>query len=412
MNKHLTPILVLVSICIAAALLLSLVNMITAPIIEQAQNASANKALLEVLPDGKNFVELEITSDYPEVVTAGYKADGGFVFQMSVNGYQPGLVIMCGIDSDGKIVGVKHIQSNETYGLEKELNGAYIGATLDSAELIIASGATPKSNTSKAYFDAIKAALQAFAIANGASVDIRTPEQILQDNCNTALGSSGITFNKWFATEVLEGIDAVYEASDASGRVYVIGETFVGVKADGTIVSLGDANEATIKAADSAVKSSDPTEITTLPEGVNKNMVKKISVTESGNYVFELETKGYACLNSHYATGITIKIKLSISADGKIIDCLTVSHGESNGIGDVCATEEYYEQYRGASGDDINITVQKPTDDYTTPPQTPAGTTDIGAISGASFTATAYQKAVKAAFEAYDLLIAGGASND
>ena len=77
------PTLVLCTICLVVALLLSGVNTITGPIIEAAQNAAANEALLEVLPDGKNFEELSLTPDYPAIVTAGYKADGGFVFQMT-----------------------------------------------------------------------------------------------------------------------------------------------------------------------------------------------------------------------------------------------------------------------------------------------------------------------------------------
>ena len=413
--KNFLPIAVLVSICIVAALLLSLVNMITAPIIEAAQNASANEALLVVLPDGKNFEKLTIDATYPSVVQEGYRADGGFVFRMSVSGKSSGLVVMCGIDSEGKIVGTKVIANQETpeYAAKvfpnvEGLEGAYAGMDIGSFQPYLVSKATL---TSEAYGEAIKAALQAFAIANGGSVDLRTPEQILQDNCNAALGTSGVTFKKWFATEVLEGVEAVYEAADNSGRVYVIGESFAGVKADGTIVDLGGADEATVKAADNTVKSSVPTEVTELPDGINKTIIKKIYVTESGNYVFDLEAKGYACLNSHYTTNIPISIKLSISADGKIIDCLTVSHAESDGIGDKCATEEYYEQFKGASKDDINITVQYPTDDYTTPNQTPDNCTDIGAIAGASYTATAYQKAVKAAFAAYELLIAGGTTN-
>ena len=101
------PAIVLCSICVVVALLLSGVNMITGPIIAAQQNAAANEALLEVLPEGKNFEEIEITSDYPAIVTAGYKADGGFVFQMNVTGKSAGLVIMCGIDSEGKVVGTK-----------------------------------------------------------------------------------------------------------------------------------------------------------------------------------------------------------------------------------------------------------------------------------------------------------------
>ena len=103
--------------------------MITAPRIEENQNAAANESLLVVLPNGKNFEELVIDEKYPSSVKKGWKADGGFVFQMEVEGWAPGLVIRVGIDSDGKIVAVKDIKTSETYGLEGELNKVYIGDT-------------------------------------------------------------------------------------------------------------------------------------------------------------------------------------------------------------------------------------------------------------------------------------------
>ena len=80
-KSNLMPTVVLASICIVVAFLLSAINMVTGPIIEKAQNESANSALLDVLPDGKNFEQFEITSDYPETIKSGYKADGGFVLR-------------------------------------------------------------------------------------------------------------------------------------------------------------------------------------------------------------------------------------------------------------------------------------------------------------------------------------------
>lgn len=407
--KNILPIVVLVAICLAAALLLSLVNMVTSPIIENARNQAANENLLVVLPDGKNFEKIELDERYPAIVQEGYRADGGFVFIMSVTGKSSGLVIMCGINTEGKIVGTKVMENQETpsyaekvFPLVEGLDGSYSGMDASSFEPQLVAGATL---TSRAYGEAINAALQAFVIANGGEVDIRTPEQIFTDNCNAALGTEGLTFTKWFATEVLEGVDAVYTASDNSGRVYAAGEALVGVKADGTVVNLGTADEAVIKAADAKIKASTLTEITNIPEGVNKTMVKKVYITATGNYVFDLETKGYQCLTEWHGSNVPISIKLSISADGKIIDCLTVSHEETKGYGDACATEEYYEQYRGASSSDIVVSVNKP-DNYSD--QIPPTSTDKGVIASATFTTAGYQKAVRAAFDAYELLIAGG----
>lgn len=407
MTKNLMPSIVLSCICIVVALLLAGVNMITGPIIAANQNAAANEALLEVLPDGKNFKQIEITEDFPSIVTAGYTADGGSVFQMTVTGKSAGMIIMCGIDSQGKIVATKVIANEETPSYAQKVfpnvegtDSVYTGMDLAGFEPYLVSGATL---TSKAYGEAIKAALQAAAIAGGESVDTRTPEQILQDNCNASLGTEGKTFTKWFATEVIEGIDAVYETD--GGRVYVIGETFVGVKADGTVATTDATEEDKTKAttANTVINGSHPTEITELPAGIKAD-ITKISVTASGNYIFEVLGYGYKYESNVEFAGIEdgeIEIKISISADGRIIDVLTVSHQESKGFGDYCATEDYYEQYRGHENGDIVVTAPSP--DFHED-QIPTDTTDIGAISSSTYTTTAYQVAVKSAFAAFELL--------
>lgn len=406
--KKVQPILVLTCICLVVALLLSFVNSITAPIIEAAQNAAADQALLEVLPNGKNFKELSLDEylvdpNFPVVVKKAYQADGGYVFQMEVAGYASGLIIMCGIDSDGKIVKVKHIQTNETFGLEGELNNAYVGQDSSSLEFVLAAGVTPKSLTSKAYYEAIKAAIDAHTIMGGG----RTPEQIFQDSCNAALGTTDATFTKWFATAEVNGIDAIYESSDQSGMVFVIGETFVGVKADGTIVNTGNADHTVITQAYTAIVGGKLTEITELPEGIDTKIVTKVHIAANGNYVFELTSKGFHSLKADEfgGQGVPMQIKVSISADGKIIDCLTVAHKESSGYGDACASEDYYDQYRGASSDDIKVSVSKPDfhEDLLS-----ENNKDIGVIASSTFTTYGYQKAIKAAFAAFELLTAQG----
>lgn len=401
MKSKIMPSLVLGSICLVAALLLSVVNMFTAPLIEANKAAAASGAFAEVLPGATGKQDLTIDDSYPAVVKAGYKFDNGYVFQMEVSGWSSGLIIMCGIGNDGKITGMKHIQTNDTYGLEPELNNAYTGKDIDTAELVIATGATPKSLTSKGYFEAVTAALQSFAIANGGTVDLRTPEQILQDNCNAALGVSGKTFTKWFAVEKISGIDAVYEASDNSGRVYVIGEAFIGVK-DGAVTTADASgeNKSAALSAD-AVIGALTKESVAKPAGTNAN-VESIERFSNGTYVFELKGDGYQAMFD-WGDGTQIDIKVAIGADGKIIDVVTVAHAESKGYGDECATEEYYKQYFGKGDSDIKESADDYPydhgDDFIDP-----DCTDVGAISSATFTTLGYQRAIKAAFAAFELL--------
>ena len=406
------PAIVLVVICIVSALILSSINLITGPIIKERQEAAANESLTEVLPDGKNFEKLTIDSTYPSVVTAGYKADGGFVFQMSVTGKASGLLILCGIDAEGKVAGTKVLADNETneydakvFPLVEGTDGAYKGMSLTDFEPELVGGATL---TSAAYGEAIKAALQAFAIANGGEVDLRTPEQILQDNCNAALGTTDVKFTKWFATEILTGINAVYEAEGNLGRVYVIGETFIGVNADGTVVTaeVSAENSAAVLAADTVVSGITYTDVTK-PDGVKKNVVS-IKKASNGAYVFELLADGYQA-KFDWGDGTQIKIKLSIDAEGKIIDVLTVSHNESKGVGDACATDEYYEQYRGKGDDDVKVSSKYPDHDGTD--LIPSDSTDVGIIASSTYTTVGYQTAIKAAFEAFNLLTATEGGN-
>ena len=404
-KQNIMPSLVLGCICLVVALLLSGVNMITAPIIEAAQNAAANEALLEVLPDGKDFKELTIDEKYPAVINMGYKAEGGYVFRASVTGKSSGLVIMIGVSEDGKIVGTKVIADQETDSYDANvfpavegLDGAYKDMNYDGFEPYLVSGATL---TSAAYGEAVKAALQAYIVASGGSVDVRTPEQILQDNCNAALGTTEVVFTKLFEVEVLDGIDAVYEAEGNVGRVYVIGEVFVGIKADGSVVNsdAGADEVAKATAANEIILASTLTEVTELPEGISST-ITKISVTASGNYVFEMKAHGFSeHIYGEYGSGanLPISIKVSISADGKIIDCLTLEHDETKGYGDKCTTEEYYESWRDVTADKVVIS-NGPIDKENTDP---------GAIAGATHTTQGYQKAIKNAFAAFELLKGG-----
>jgi len=392
--KKIMPIIVLSTICIVVTLLLAVVNTFTAPVIEAAMKDKANAALLEVLPDGQNFAELTLDESYPEIVKEGYSADGGYVFRMSVTGKSSGLEIMCGIDESGKIVATKVIADQETDSYDVKVfpntDAAYAGMDLAGFEPYLVSGATL---TSRAYSEAVKAALQSFALANGGEVDLRDPQEVLQDNLNLALGTEGKTFEKWFATEEI-GVDALYVAD--GGVVVLIYGDYVGITADGTVSTegvnaetgekeeIGDGSYAAAYSAFVTYTSSTLTEVT-LPEGAHQNVLAAY-VTESGNYVFELQAAGYGINGEWNKSNEYIKLKIAISSEGKIISTLTTYENESDGIGDVCGTPEYYEQYNGRDAETYK---------------------EVPTISGATVTSGGYKKAIERAFAAYELLKGG-----
>ena len=393
-KSNLMPSVVLGTICIVVALILSVINLVTGPIIEKAQNDAVNKALVEVLPDAKNFEKIELTSEYPESVKEGYKAEGGFVFKMSVTGKSAGLIIMCGVDESLKIVGTKVIANEETPSYASKvfpdvegLDGKYKGMNLDEFEPYLVSGATL---TSRAYSDAVKAALQSAIIAGGGEVDTRTPEEILQANCNTALGTENKVFTKWFATEIIEGVDAIYENADA-GRVYVFGEEFIGIKTDGTVATADASAENITKAqsADTTIKNSTATDVQ-IPEGSESTIVS-IRKTASGNYIIEAYGKGYGVNGGskyHPASGKPIVVKVCISSEGAIIDSVTTFEEETPDFGgSLLANPEFYEAYEGKTSEDYS---------------------SVENYSGATYTGNGYKDALKNAFAVFELIAEGG----
>ena len=86
MMKKLKPTIVLTAICLISALLLSVVNMFTAPIVAERDNLAANAALLEVLPNGSSFEKLESLDGLPEAITDAWRAPESFATNSSNHG--------------------------------------------------------------------------------------------------------------------------------------------------------------------------------------------------------------------------------------------------------------------------------------------------------------------------------------
>ena len=159
--KKLKPTIVLSAICLTVALLLAVVNMVTLPIIEKANEEKLQAEMKKVMPDGVNFTEISLDGLAEEVTRAFSEDGGGYVFQLEVTGYKPGLVIVCGIDESGKITGAEYISSSETLEAEIGLGSRFIGHTTDSITLDIVAGSTAKLTTN-AYYKAIEIALSSF----------------------------------------------------------------------------------------------------------------------------------------------------------------------------------------------------------------------------------------------------------
>ena len=390
MKTSMKNLSVFVCICTVIALFLALTNSFTAPIIEANQNASANQALLEVMPEGKGFEKLA-TDVYtlPATVSEVYKETSGrgYVVKLITSGYGSGMIIMCGVSADGIVTGAVCISSSETLGYEKNYGAGFAGKDAAGVEAVDTIGGATK--TTSAYKNAVKDALNTAIILGGGSVDIRTEEEILADNLAAALPAGEGIFEKIFLVEWIENVDAVYAADNGSGYVFVYGEQFVGVLADGTVVADNAENAQEVSDAAALLKATvlEDIDLSAYPELAKT--VLAAQKTATGNYVVETKGAGYGIKGGdeyHPASGEYIVVRVAMTAEGKILDCITVYENETDGLGDACAEESFYGQFVG-----------KTQENYT----------EIDAIGGATLTTNGYKQAIERAFAAMNVLKGG-----
>ncbi len=379
MKQHLKSIISLTVICAVLAVLLALGNAVTAPIIAETEKAAANASLLVVMPNGESFEELDISAlELPDTVKQAYKSKtGGFVVTVESAGYSSGLVVMCGVDAEGKITGATCLSSSETLGYEKNYGEKTVGATLQTVDSLDSiAGATKTVN---GYKSALKIAINAAIVLGGGEADMRSEEEILQDSLKEAL-ASGDKFSEKFICDslVTPDVSAVYEAQNKSGYVFKVGDKFIGVKADGSNV------EGTYKTDLETIKGESLSEIDITKYVDLPTQIKKAYKTAKGNFVFDIEASGYGIMGDKWtASGKPIEIRVSVSKDNKIISCKTVSQSESKGFGDACADSKFYSQFSGKESSNV---------------------TEIDGISGATITTNGYITAVSKVFEAVNLM--------
>lgn len=381
MKKSVKNTLVLVCICAVVSVILAITNAITAPIIEQNEKNSANKALLEVMPDGKSFDVVDISDvSLPATVREVYRAEnGGYVFKLNTTGYSSGFVIMCGVRADGTVSGAVCLSSTETLGYEKTFGANFTDVNIDTVLSVdTVSGAT---KTTGAYRAAVQDALNAAIILGGGNVDLRTEEEILLDNLSAALPAAEGGFEKPFLAEDISGVDAIYAATNGTGYVCVIGEQFIATDENGIVLSeVTEEVSAVVSTAVTVLSASEMQDMDLSAYAGLPSQLVSAKKTLTGNYVLEIKGAGYGIVGGneyHPASGEYILIRVSLTKEGKIIDCLTISEEETDGIGSACADEAFYGQFDG-----------KTEENYT----------NVDAIGGATMTTSGYMKAIERAF--------------
>ena len=163
-KRNLKPAIVLGVICLVVALLIGMLNLITAPKIEAAKKEAISKSLRVVMPNGLFSDSLPLDG-MPDTVTGVYEDEngGGHVVTLSTTKGYTGkpILVTVGVDLNGKITGAVITSTQETKDTDKvaaftETFKDKDASGIEEAELV--SGATYSSSAVKdAIWDAMVA---------------------------------------------------------------------------------------------------------------------------------------------------------------------------------------------------------------------------------------------------------------
>ena len=160
----LKPVVVLLCIALAAAVLLGFVNSKTEPIIAENARIKAEQTRAAVLAGAKGFEEVkgdyavyDIDSIYKE--TSGL----GYVLTSTHKGYGGDVTVTVGLDPNGRIIGISADVKTETQGVGSKAGEArYLDKYLGQSGTAQVDSLTGASYTSNAVKNSVNAILNAF----------------------------------------------------------------------------------------------------------------------------------------------------------------------------------------------------------------------------------------------------------
>lgn len=181
MKKNiLIPTIALFLICLVATTLLAFANSVTAPIIDELAVKTEMESRKKVCVLATEFKD---ESKDGISYAIGYDENGkeiGMVFTTTAKSYGGEILVMTGVDTEGKVSGVELLSINDTAGLgmnatKSEFRSQFLGlvngikvmknsSNPDNNEITALTGATI---TSQAVADAVNAALADFEKVTG-----------------------------------------------------------------------------------------------------------------------------------------------------------------------------------------------------------------------------------------------------
>ena len=139
--------LTLLGICAVVALLLGIVNQVTAPIIAEIQAEKTAAAMSQVLP-AEEYQPVE--TDYPNVTAMNRALSGGetvgYVVEVTTSGFGGTLSMVVGVDVDGAVTGVSVTDHSETANIgtkvvdDQAVLDRFIGMSHGDGEITVNAG--------------------------------------------------------------------------------------------------------------------------------------------------------------------------------------------------------------------------------------------------------------------------------
>ena len=139
--------LTLLGICAVVALLLGIVNQVTAPIIAEIQAEKTAAAMSQVLP-AEEYQPVE--TDYPNVTAMNRALSGGetvgYVVEVTTSGFGGTMSMVVGVDVDGAVTGVSVTDNSETANIgtkvvdDQAVLDRFIGMSHGDGEITVNAG--------------------------------------------------------------------------------------------------------------------------------------------------------------------------------------------------------------------------------------------------------------------------------
>ncbi|MBR5143919.1 MAG: FMN-binding protein [Clostridia bacterium] len=396
-KKSLKDVVVLVIICAIFGAALSLVNAKVAPIIADRNAGLADKAYNEVIPGATGFEDVNL-ADYtlPATVTAAKreKSGLGYAVKIETTGYASGFVIIVGVSNDGTVIGATYTQSSETNGVEGAYGNNFLNKDIDGVkEVQLIAGST---RTTKAYRDAVVDAINAATILGGGSADLRSEEEIVSDTLPAGEGNFekitvvDATGNIYTNDEL--SIKGIYEATNGAGYVCIVGKDYVAFDAEGNILNEVSAeNQETLDNVIAMITANKLTAVDlTQFTGISK-LITSVKKSESGIYVINANGEGYGIKGDMegytHGNGEYVKVCITLSADGVVIDSIVLSHNETaDYIGTNLEDGQYNSNFVGKNKEESG---------------------KVSVVGGCTLSKTAYKQTILVAFEAFTIIEGG-----